>query len=158
MADFETADRITAVNEGGKAPDGAVFGIDPVAHPDINMAALKPDAAADIRYKGYWLPIKGFLLNRQEIANKLYDASVHHGPGEAARIAQNAFNDLYPRNLLAVDGAMGARAVLAINEMPAWHVRAYVNTITYERVRFMLEVLAREPAKEPERVGWIRRV
>lgn len=114
MASFNTAQDLTAKNEGGYTnnPDdngnwtggkkgigslvGTNWGISaPVLkeylHREIeerDMRGLTHDVARKIYKKNYWDLIKGDEINSQALANSIYDSAVNLGPGSAIKQLQ----------------------------------------------------------------------
>lgn len=163
MADFRTAIDKVLKNEGGLLDptpgvngDETNFGIDEKHFPEIEVEQMTKGQARDFYYGQFWTPMRLFFLSNQEITDQLLDCGVNCGKKTAIKIAQKAYNDLYPQRPLVVDGVMGPKTVLALNELK--YPKSYLNALVYHRVRYYLEVLAAKPEKEPNRVGWLNRI
>jgi lysozyme family protein len=118
MANFEIADKLTRISEGGYSdhPEdngnwtggdigkgiliGTRYGISaPVLKtylgrvPAVSeMKNLSEDIADKIYIKNYWKVIRGDEITNQDIANKIYDMAVTSGPGTAIILAKRARN------------------------------------------------------------------
>lgn len=102
----------------------ARFGINSAAHPEAmaegfyQMPVDKAlEYAASLYKYRYWVPIGGYQIIVQDIANKFFDLAVNSGPVEATKLVQRAVNVLLG-NLtlgLAVDGHCGDKTISAIN-------------------------------------------
>lgn len=141
MADFDTAfnymmdnedrQRSGVVTSDPTADDPkaiARFGINSAAHPEAvaegfyNLPSAQALLWAEGLYKCYyWLPIKGYKIICQDIANKYFDLGVNEGCAEATKIIQRASNQvlkLYVSGYLpvTVDGICGPETLTALNQ------------------------------------------
>ena len=143
MADFQQAFDYMMANEDGTRsgvvthdpteddPNAvARLGINSAAHPELlacdffNPAIIDAEHAlviAEGTYKySYFVPIGGYSIICQDIANKFFDLAVNEGTEEATKIVQRACNQvLYPVVVgympLTVDGVAGSQTRDAIN-------------------------------------------
>lgn len=136
MADFQQGFDFVLANEdstrsGVITPDPteddphavARFGINSDDHPELLQkgyfdAALPNDRAlilAEDTYKYcYWVPIGGYSIICQDIANKFFDLAINEGTHEATKIVQRACNKVL-NGSLTVDGVCGSLTRDAIN-------------------------------------------
>ena len=138
MMDNEDASRSGAITPDPTADNPtarARFGLNSASHPDLVEAGyftFNPDAtpkipsadaletAASVYKIQYWVPIGGYQIICQDIANKFFDLAVNTGTVEASKIAQRAANQcLTPVAVgylpLAVDGIAGSKTIEALN-------------------------------------------
>jgi lysozyme family protein len=159
MADSKTAIEKLLKKEGGllRDEDGVTnFGICSRFNPGIDVEHLTREQAAKWYEEHFWKPMGLALITDQEIADQLLDTGVNCGAETAVRLAQRAYNDLYPIGPLELDGKLGPITAAALNNLH--YPRAYRNALTYERVRLYLDILARNPGKEKNRLGWLNRI
>jgi lysozyme family protein len=159
MAEFKTAVERLLKIEGGllRDDDGVTnFGICSKYHPDVDVEKLKPKEAEEIYYKRYWLPMNLYALSNQDVVDQIFDMGAHRGPEGAVKLAQRAYNILYPAHPLKVDGDLGPKTAFALNEMKYPH--AWCNAYTFVRIDYYLKRLEKYPQKEPNRVGWLNRI
>ncbi len=152
MAIFEAAIPTILAHEGGYVndpddPGGETnYGISRRAHPDVDIAALSRDAAAEIYRRDYWQPNGYGRIDDQALATKVFDFAVNMGPSRSHRLLQQAVNLLGPvcrvcgagrgrsacacphADRLRVDGVLGPLSFAAVNEADARRlVRALEN-------------------------------
>jgi len=65
-------------------------------------------AIVDLYKSNYWSRIKGDQIEKQAIANKIFDIAVNMGPGTAAKLLQAALN-------VSIDGRIGNNTLSALN-------------------------------------------
>jgi lysozyme family protein len=166
MADFEISFTRTFEREKGfvdpspgyDGNDETNDGIDERYHPDIEVEDLTFDEKKDIYYRHYWLPARCFVITPQEAADQIFDAAFHCGPNTAVKLAQTAYNVLFPKDPLVIDGVMGPKTALTINALVPKYIKGWLNAMIYVRVCYYLEKLAEKPSKEPNRKGWLNRI
>ena len=141
MADFNAAlsylmDDEDRQRSGAVVPDPAAndktakarFGINSAAHPEAVADGFyeMPKASAllyasNIYKLSYWVPIGGYQIICQDIANKFLSLAVNEGTHQATKIVQRALNQLFAPVVkgplpLTVDGTCGPQTVAAINK------------------------------------------
>jgi lysozyme family protein len=114
VANFDIADKLTSVNEGGYANDpsdrgGETWkGIARKMHPDwqgwvlidwykkhpkfpsvLNESPKLEEDRKAFYKRNFWDIVRGDEINFQEIANQMYDDAVNTGPSSAIKKAQN---------------------------------------------------------------------
>lgn len=152
MTNFEKAVKIILKHEGGyinhpSDPGGETnFGISKRAYPDVDIANLTEEEAAEIYKRDYWDRVKGDELP-YPIALCVFDTAVNSGVSRASRWLQETCN-AYP------DGIVGPNTIR--NVLNAWEAsHSYVLT-SYMRKR--LEFLQRLSTWDTFGRGWGRRV
>jgi lysozyme family protein len=132
--------------EGGYVHDAAdpggesKFGISKRAHPDLDIAALTPEAAAAIYRNEYWNPYAGRVAAvAPALAVLLFDSAVNQGPKAAVEMLQGLVGTLQdgkigPMTLAALESAVDAHGegdVMA--RYAATRALRYVNTRGWDR-------------------------
>jgi lysozyme family protein len=113
--DYNLTGAITPEPRGGFAK----YGINSLAHPDVDLQTLTLAGAEQIEEQEYWFqPGLGKLVN-QQFASKLYDTGLNLGIGSAIELAQAILH-------LDIDGVLGSKTLAAINgaETP-WLINAF---------------------------------
>jgi lysozyme family protein len=101
---------VVTVDSGGKTK----YGISQKAFPELDIANLSIEQAANIYRNNYWFPIDGPEIQSQLIANKLLDMAVNMGVRAATMLCQKACGDAgYPTT---ADGRFGTLTLLSVNE------------------------------------------
>jgi lysozyme family protein len=175
---------VTAVFEGGYAKDpadagGETFrGVSRKSHPAWSgwqlIDAAKRDGAktakaidayfkndghmgslvAKVYENGYWKPLNGEPELPDRVKQKLFDASVHMGLKNAAKILQKSLNAAGASPPLAEDGAIGPKtrgAALAADENRLLGGYAAWQAAYYD------DLIRRKPQNEKYRKGWMKR-
>lgn len=140
MMDNEDRSRSGAITNDPTADSPtarARFGLNSASHPDLVEAGyftVNPDAtpkiptdealqtAASVYKLQYWVPIGGYQIICQDIANKFFDLAVDAGTVQATKIVQRAANQcLVPVAIgylpLSVDGVSGSKTIEAVNSV-----------------------------------------
>lgn len=126
---FNECDAFTAPAEGGLSLDpqdagnwtggkvgvgelrGTAYGIAASAHPGLNIAALTPQLAREIRRAGYWAPNScGALAAGVDLM--VYDEDVNAGDARSARLLQGVVG-------VARDGVIGPVTLAAVRRLAA---------------------------------------
>ena len=124
MADFEKAFEKVLGLEGGYAndkydPGGETYlGVSKVHHPEMWVDGRPSFAVVQQFYqRKFWLVVGGDVIQRQDIAEEVFDTAVNCGCVLSVRWMQYAYNamryDWQPE--LVVDGIAGARTCIAVN-------------------------------------------
>lgn len=162
---FEVAYKKTAKWEGGYVDDpkdmgGETYaGISRKYHPNwsgwhiVDKYTLKYNQKIDSReleemimqfyYNNFWLPIAGDYIEKQEVANAVYDWHVNSGKSAIKAI----------QRLLKVkdDGIVGEKTIEALNSTTA-------QEINNEREYFLKDIVRRKPEQKRFLKGWLNRV
>jgi len=184
VASFLVAHEKTAITEGGYAnsPDdrgGETYkGISRVYQPGwtgwtlVDAAQLKPgfpetlDDDSSLHalvmgfYRGLWGCMGLDALQRQSLADKVYDAAVNMGPNRAGMFLQEAMNLLNRREELwpdiPEDGHIGPRtiAVMRMLDDRADLVEVMFNGL---RVTYYGRIMKEDPSQEIHATTWLRR-
>lgn len=128
------------------------YGISKRAHPDVDIAALTKQQAADIYHKKYWTKIRGDELPRG-VSMAVFDYAIHGGVSRAIRGLQRAVGGV------AVDGQLGPITLGAARQ--AVHDLGNAE-LAYRVVDRRVAHLAGLVRRAPERYGvflhgWLRR-
>lgn len=124
MSDFDRAVGIVLTEEGGyvndpRDPGGETkFGISKRQYPDIDIANLTPQQAAEIYKRDYWTPCKCGALS-WPLALFVFDSAVNQGVNAAIRMLQRALN-------VPQDGLLGPRTMAAARTARPWHAARFM--------------------------------
>lgn len=140
MATFDAAIKLALKHEGGLVDDeddkggitnyGISLGYALLSNDlklfDINrdnkvdaddIREITQEEAKEIYKKEWWDKYKYFLIDDQDIANKVLDISINIGPKSTHKHLQKATNLLYPSNSqLKIDGILGPKTFGAVNK------------------------------------------
>jgi len=166
MSTFEDAFRVVVGEEGGytdnpadpgnwtsgKVGQGALrgtkFGISARSYPDLPIASLSVQDAADIYRRDFWIPIQADALP-QPLALLLFDAAVNCGCGRAIRWLQQAVS-------ATVDGRMGP---LTLDAVAKWAAQPSGGAkLCAEFLALRLAFMASLPTWRSFGAGWARRL
>jgi len=145
---FKDAVEIVLSHEGGYVwdkndPGGETkYGISKRAYPDLDIAKLTREEAAQIYYTDYWLPLKCNSLPFN-VALVLFDMGVNMGRSQAVKCLQRAV-------LVKPDGVIGPMTMAAV---AAHHKNVVIEKTTQERILFYASL----PTFERFGKGWVRR-
>jgi len=165
MANFYTADKITAKAEGGYQDNpkdkgnfyngvliGTNHGITPAVYKEYygkvptvaEMKALPATEAQKIRKKLYWDKIKGDLVSNQSIANIWYDDAINGGVYDAAKDMQRTLG-------IKQDGIVGSDTISKVNN--------YTNQLELFNKYKLLRADEYKSFNNPEfEAGWLKRL
>jgi lysozyme family protein len=167
-ADFNTAYGITAENEGGYTldPHETFRGVDRVEQPEWHgwaiIDSMKDDAdfphclstnpdllqlVKNFFWANFWNAVHGDEINDQAVANKIYDAGVNMGTGEAIRLIQTAVG-------VTVDGIIGPNTIAAINAVPEANELAKFKNVREEHYE---AIVGAHPEDQRFLAGWLSR-
>ena len=158
MARFEDAIATVIANEGGWAdhprdPGGRTrFGISSRYHPEVDLDSLTLEGAQAIYRRDYWDRHGIGVIDSQEVATKLLDASVLLGPRPAIRLLQQALRAA--GRPVTVDGIIGPETTDATNNAPT---DALLAAFRSEMAGYLRERVARNPVKGVFLRGWENR-
>ena len=94
-------------------------------------------------------------LASDDVAKRVFDASVNMGPRTAVRLLQRAFNAIAAQStVIGVDGQWGPQTLAAVNSAPAMGIVAAFQQV---REAYYRAIVAANPADEPYLTGWIAR-
>lgn len=176
MANFQTAQKIVANNEGGYSFDKddtggeTAFGLTRRDWPnwhgwaivdaykrnfDHNIAIQKINAdtslkqlASDLFKTNYWDVIKGDWINDQQIGNQCYDTAINMGTGRAAEFMQKAAG-------VTVDRIIGHGTIDAINKMEA---KTFYNAFLALRKAKYDSIISANPIQAKFKASWYSRL
>ncbi|WP_396272641.1 glycoside hydrolase family 108 protein [Hyphomonas sp.] len=146
-----------ASDRGGKTNYGVteqVFHewLDSRGEPLRPVKEITHDEVRAIYWSEYWLSARCDRLKRQ-LDLLMFDASVNHGPGGAARLLQRALNAL--GETLKVDGAIGGQTFAAIAR---YETKALAAQYLEERRALFHRIVARDASQSVFLKGWLNRV
>lgn len=146
-----------ASDRGGKTNYGVteqVFHewLDSRGEPLRPVKEITHDEVRAIYWSEYWLSARCDRLKRQ-LDLLMFDASVNHGPGGAARLLQRALNAL--GETLKVDGAIGGQTFAAIAR---YETKALAAQYFEERRALFHRIVARDASQGVFLKGWLNRV
>src|SRR5271166_4784754 len=110
MATMANAILAIIAAEGGEVKNSAdyggltKFGISQRAYPNLDIANLTQNEAADIYQKDYWLKYKLDIIVSQNVANLVMLIFINMNPINAAKIVQRAIARYI--NTIIIDGIM----------------------------------------------------
>lgn len=150
--------KVATDNNGGKIR----FGINSVAHPealhDGFYVMQLPDAldyAKTVYVKDYWVPVHGYLIENQPIANKVADLSFNMNPMPMVKVTQRAINSVMGRLVLDVDGEMGPKTLALVNGIDAVKLLPAIKSYAKQRYE---DIVRANPKDQPYLQGWLNRV
>jgi lysozyme family protein len=138
------------------------FGICEQFHPDLpedfwTCPPLHALVQAECVYKDeYWDTLDLDQVVDQAVASKLFDMCVPMGRKQAVTLAQRAANGLLlgSSRAPAIDGRIGPQTIAALNSCPPSNL---VESLCNLSKIFFCEVAAKNPAKEKDLKGWLKR-
>lgn len=148
MTNFEKAVEVIFHHEGGyvnhpKDPGGETkYGISKRAYPNINIAELTKESAAEIYKKDYWNKVRGDSLP-YPIALIMFDMAVNMGVRRSIKMAQKVAG-------AKRDGVFGPKTLKAITDL---NVSYFCASIVSDRIIYYSELSTFETFKR----GWISR-
>jgi lysozyme family protein len=138
------------------------FGICEQFHADLpedfwTCPPLHALVQAECVYKDeYWDTLDLDEIVDQAVASKLFDMCVPMGRKQAVTLAQRAANGLLlgSSKAPAIDGRIGPQTIAALNACPPSNL---VESLCNLSKIFFCEVAAKNPAKEKDLKGWLKR-
>ena len=158
MGNFNTAIKLVLEHEGGYVndpddPGGETnYGISKRSYPDVDIANLTQPQAVEIYQRDFWDKQWNLILS-QDLSTALLDASVNMGRAAAVKLLQRAANKAYCRDMLTVDGVVGAKTIAALNEASEDVLREF----RASRSMFYIDLAWNQPTMKKFLPGWIRR-
>ena len=128
------------------------FGISQKVYPKLKIAELTIEDAKAIYLRDYWNANLCDKIQDEKVAIQVFDICVNGG----ASCIQKAVNSLLPQNsFVKVDGAIGAKTILAINGIK--DQATLNNRIAKYRAWRFAEICRRNPTQLGFFEGWIAR-
>lgn len=152
---FDVALTVLWVNEGVDSdhpsdPGGRTrYGISQAAYPDLNIATLTREQAAEIYRRDYWDPIRGDELPIR-FAIPVFDHAVNAGVEAAVRLLQSVVG-------VTPDGKIGPQTIAAARSKAAQGAEIAV-ALADERLAWYRGLVQRKPGLGVFARGWQRRV
>ena len=116
------------------------------------------DEAIELYYKHFWVRCNGDRLH-PGIALFLFDYAVNSGVGTACKALQKVIN-YEPQNDIAVDGAIGAKTITALNSIikkPSGYP-AVIQALSTVRGKLFIGIIEKRPDQGVFFRGWLRRL
>ena len=161
MADFKIAiaNVFSPENEGSDYTDDpndaggeTKYGVSKAAFPDVDIANLTYDLAAQIWLDNFWTPNRVGEIVNQELANKLLNMIGNSNPRVVVRQFQTAINIC--GGSLNVDGLIGTATIDTANSCNyRWLLSVFKNI----RIEYYIELVDRDPNKIRYLKGWVAR-
>jgi lysozyme family protein len=152
MSGFNEAVKMVLKHEGGYVnhpsdPGGETnFGISKRAYPEVDIANLTEEEAAEIYRADYWNKIKGDLLP-VPVAILVFDWAVNSGVSRAVKALQTAVG-------ADADGVLGSRTVASVTAAYDASPKDVCDSITNLRQSFVRNI----PTYNVFGKGWERRI
>jgi lysozyme family protein len=135
------------VNDPDDAGGETKFGVAKNANMDLDITALKWEAAKRVYYKRYWL-----AGDCQEMPSRLavlhFDGCVNHGVGRASRFLQTAAG-------AKADGDIGPNSIRAILSKDEIEL---CNSVCDQRAAFYQRIVDNKASQAKFLRGWLRRI
>lgn len=134
------------VNDPADAGGETKFGIAKNSNTSVNIKTLTWDQCSSIYRKKYWDPLS---LDKvpDNVATVIFDCSVNHGPGTAAKFLQGAVG-------AAEDGQIGPKTLALVNSKSADDI---VRKVLDRRRAFFRNIVANKPSQAKFINGWLAR-
>jgi lysozyme family protein len=128
------------------------YGISQRAYPHLDIPNLTIEAAANIYRNDYFMPIRGYSIASQEVANKLLDCAVNMGVHMCGKLAQECVN--LCGGTVGEDGVIGSYTVEAINAIaPETFLEKFKSLL----VAHYKDIAAARPDETKYLNGWLKR-
>jgi lysozyme family protein len=158
MADFQKALEFLFRNEGiysdnpNDSGGETKFGISKRSYPDVDIANLTREQAADIYYTDFW----ALYANMPDrLALKMFDFAVNMGHKQAIKLLQRALRCV-GREGVADDGILGGKTREAV-AMSLVNLSEVVAALRSEAAGFYRVLAEKEPKNRVFLEGWLRR-
>lgn len=155
---FAAAVGVVLVHEGGYVnnpadPGGETkYGISKRAYPELDIASLTREQAAEIYYRDWWDKYRYGDVKDQDVATKVFDLSVNMGPATAHRLLQEALVFLdYP---VEIDGIIGPQTIAAANKADP---RRLLQVLRWLAAHHYYRIAAQRPQSRAFLIGWLKR-
>lgn len=129
----------------------------------IDLLAGDADLNALVRefYFAIWKRIHCDAMDSQEIAEQLFDTTIHSGESTAVEFLQIALNALNRNQKLwpdlKIDGVIGAKTLWSIEQaQKRWHLVAKM--MAGLRIAYYAKLMREDPSQEVFAAGWLERV
>lgn len=123
-----------------------------MAGTEANLINLSKQNAIKFYAGTFWKFIQGASIKDQDVANAVFDFSVHSGT-TGIKVIQRVLNAM--GNNLKVDGIIGPNTLFAIN---AANPAKLYNNIKQARLDFLNQLAVKRPKDQKFLKGWINRV
>jgi len=133
------------------------WGISQRAYPHLDIRNLALEDAAAIYRNDYFKPIRGYDIDQQRVASKLFDMAVNMGIRPAVRILQSVLNtEAHPRIMLLLkeDGLIGPSTIIATNNADSDLLLIGLVELSREHYR---EIVRANPDDARYLDGWLAR-
>lgn len=158
MADFRPAFEFLIEHEGGTVndpddPGGLTrWGISQRSYPDLDIASLTQEDAAQIYQRDFWQPQPYCQIDDQNLANKVFDMSVNMGTHQATILLQRSLNGC--GQVVVADGRFGPLTLTAVNTTSP---DALLDELRENMGKFYYTLVAQRPSNQKYLNGWMKR-
>jgi lysozyme family protein len=158
LSDFRPAFEFMIRHEGGYVNDPndaggeTKWGVSKRSYPDLDIASLTQEDAAQIYQRDFWQPQPYCHIDDQRIANKVFDMSVNMGSHQAHVLLQRAVNGCGQK--VVADGVLGPLTLTAVNLASP---DALLDELREHMGKFYYELAARRPSNQKFLNGWMNR-
>lgn len=124
-----------------------------------DVRLLTASEASDIYRANYWAGVRGDELRDNGVACLMLDVAANNGVGRAIKLAQLCVNDwnagqAAPGAPLAVDGALGAKTLAAVNSCDR---RAFLRAAVLRQLDYYDDLVAADAAQRKFLKTWLKR-
>ena len=128
------------------------YGISKRSYPKLDIKHLTSKEAEQIYYDDFWLKGRFEEISDENIAIKLFDASVNMGISRAITCAQRALKSM--NIVVDEDGLIGPRTISAINSADS---KQLICALKSEIAGFYRLLIAVKPVNNKFLKGWLNR-
>jgi len=104
-------------------------------------------AVRDFYRENFWARIRGDDIQRQTVANSIFDFAVNAGVGTASHLAQETVS-------AASDGIIGPNTLKKINRRSE---REFIAAYALRKLAYYADICTRHPAQKKFLLGWLNR-
>lgn len=155
---FRRAVEVVLQHEGGyvndpRDPGGETkFGISKRQYPELDIAGLTREQAAEIYYRDFYAKYGYARINDEAVATKVFDMAVNMGPTTAHRLLQEALVFVgYP---VEIDGIIGPQTIGAANKADPERLLRVLRWLAAHRY---YRIAAQRPQSRAFLIGWLTR-
>jgi len=158
MSEFLPAFDFMIPHEGGYVDDPAdaggetKYGISKRDHPTLDIANLTMDEARTIYEHEYWNPYPYGQIDNQNVANKVFDATVNMGSSQSHKLLQRACGACGAP--VVVDGQLGPITLAAVNSIDP---TALLMEFRAKMKDFYYQLAESKPSNQRFLDGWLAR-
>ena len=129
------------------------YGITQRTYPDLDIASLTREQAAEIYYRDWYLPLRCDRINDERVALKLLDVAVNMGASRAVRIFQQSLVER--GHDIQTTGRINDATIAAANKANPEKLLEVFRRRQADRYR---AIIAADPSQAVFERGWMNRV